>query len=147
LRRWSKAPEAEQARRVEHVLGLVGLSGIEGQMPSELSGGMKKRVGIARALALEPKVMLYDEPTTGLDPITTYTIDQLIVELRNSQGMASLVVSHDVASVARTAHRIAFLHQGRIIFDGSPKEFRNSREPAIRDLIEKSEATNLAGSK
>lgn len=147
LRRWSKAPESEQARRVEHVLGIVGLSGIEGQMPSELSGGMKKRVGIARALALEPKVMLYDEPTTGLDPITTYTIDQLIVELRNSQGMASLLVSHDVSSVSRTADRIAFLHRGQIIFDGSPKDFRKSDEPAIRELIEKSETTSLSGSK
>ncbi|WP_323825083.1 ATP-binding cassette domain-containing protein, partial [Pseudomonas aeruginosa] len=85
-----------QNHRVQQVLEMVGLTGSEKLMPAELSGGMKKRVGLARALVLEPKVMLYDEPTTGLDPVTTYTIDKLITDVRSRLGLTSLIVSHDV---------------------------------------------------
>jgi phospholipid/cholesterol/gamma-HCH transport system ATP-binding protein len=113
------------------------------KMPSELSGGMRKRVGIARSLALNPKLMLYDEPTTGLDPITSYTIDSLIVGLRRERSMTSMVVSHDVSSVLRVADRVAFLHEGEIIFDGEPTQFVSSKEPSIRELVDKSRATSL----
>ena len=114
------------------------------KMPSELSGGMRKRVGIARALALSPKVMLYDEPTTGLDPITTYTIDSLIASLRHEHKLTSILVSHDVNSVARVADRVAFLHAGQLVFTGSPKEFEEASLPAIRELVDKARATQIA---
>ncbi len=143
LKRWSKEKPLAQEARVRLALGLVGLGDSGDLMPSELSGGMKKRVGIARALAIEPKVMLYDEPTTGLDPITTYAIDKLIVDLRNTLGMTSIVVSHDVSSVFRVADRIAFLHEGKLTFVGSTKEFEQSRDAAIRELVQKAEATTL----
>ncbi len=113
------------------------------KMPSELSGGMRKRVGVARALALGPKVMLYDEPTTGLDPITAYTIDALIVGLRKDHGMTCLVVSHDVSSVIRVADRVTFLHEGKLIFNGAPAEFEVSQEPSIRELVDKARATSF----
>ncbi len=144
LKRRTKLSPAEREERVKEVLGLVGMEGTEDLLTSELSGGMQKRIGIARALALHPKVMLYDEPTTGLDPITTYTIDKLIVDLRESQGMTSLLVSHDVSSVFRTADRIAFLDDGRLTFIGKPKEFADSRDAAIRELVQKSEATSFS---
>lgn len=134
----------EREQLAVKALERVGLEGDDRtKMPSELSGGMRKRVGIARALALDPKLMLYDEPTTGLDPITSYTIDSLIVGLRRERGMTCLVVSHDVMSVERVADRVAFLHDGAIIFDGTPKEFASSREPAIRELLDKARATSL----
>ncbi len=114
------------------------------KMPSELSGGMRKRVGIARALALSPKVMLYDEPTTGLDPITTYTIDSLIASLRKEHEMTSIVVSHDVNSVTRIADRVAFLHEGRLVFTGNLEEFEQAQLPAIRELIDKARATHIS---
>ncbi|CAN5373370.1 ABC transporter ATP-binding protein [soil metagenome] len=113
------------------------------KMPSELSGGMRKRVGMARAIALRPKVMLYDEPTTGLDPVATYAIDVLMHELSLDEHMTSLIVSHDVTSVMRVANRVAFLHGGEIVFLGTPKEFEDSSHPAIRELIQKSRALAL----
>ena len=143
VRRWQKGSKAEQQKRVDDALEAVGLSGTENAMPAELSGGMKKRVGIARALALSPKVMLYDEPTTGLDPITTYTIDHLIVELRKERQVTSLVVSHDVSSVLRVADRVAFLHEGRLTFDGTPAEFEKEKQPAIEELVQKAQATRF----
>lgn len=122
----------------------VGLSGTEALLPSELSGGMRKRVGLARALAMEPTVLLYDEPTSGLDPVTAYSIDQLIVETRDRTGATSIVVSHDVTSVLRVADRIAFLDKGEVLFHGSPAEFRKSAEPAIDELVKKGRAESLA---
>ena len=113
-------------------------------MPDELSGGMRKRVGIARALALSPQLMLYDEPTTGLDPITSYTIDSLIVDVRAEKQMTSIVVSHDVSSVFRVADRIAFLDHGELTFIGEPSEFENSNNPAIRELVQKAQAKDLS---
>ena len=105
---------------------------------------MKKRVGMARAIALNPKVLLYDEPTTGLDPITTYQIDELVASLRKTLGATSILVSHDMISVQRTADRVAFLHQGEIVFTGSPDEFVMSDHPAIREVVEKSQARTLS---
>ena len=124
-------------------LAQVGLSGDERLMPDELSGGMRKRVGIARALALNPKVMLYDEPTTGLDPITAYTIDGLIVDIRRRLGVTSLIVSHDVSSVYRTADRVAFLDGGRLTFVGTTSEFSRADDANIQELVSKSQAHSL----
>jgi phospholipid/cholesterol/gamma-HCH transport system ATP-binding protein len=143
LKRWSTDSKAEQANLVKAALKLVDLEGVERQMPSELSGGMKKRVGIARALVLRPKIMLYDEPTTGLDPVTAYTIDSLIVDLRNRLGVTTLLVSHDVNSVYRVADRIAFLSEGLLVFDGVPSAFREADHPAIQEVIRKAEAMSL----
>jgi phospholipid/cholesterol/gamma-HCH transport system ATP-binding protein len=147
VRRWrGDLSRDEQTALMEELLATVGLQGSEKLMPNELSGGMKKRVGIARALALQPEVMLYDEPTTGLDPVTAYTIDGLIAGVREKYGVTSLVVSHDLTSVFRTADRIAFLDAGRLVFVGSPEEFRASRNEAILELIRKSEAETLSAS-
>ncbi len=131
---------------VDRTLLKVGLDVVEHLMPSELSGGMRKRVGIARALALEPDVILYDEPTTGLDPVTTYTIDSLIVQLRREIGVTSIVVSHDVTAVCRVADRIAFLHQGNLAFLGTPTAFEQDQHDSIRELVQKAQAKKFLAS-
>jgi len=135
------APEREHL--VSGLLNDLGLPGVEEKMPSELSGGMRKRVGLARALAMEPKVLLYDEPTSGLDPVTAYSIDGLIVETRDRLGTTSVVVSHDVSSVFRVAERIVFLHKGDILFMGAPDEFRAAAEGPIRELVEAAKAESF----
>lgn len=137
VRRWLHLDRQAENELMRKTLATVGLEGVESLMPSELSGGMRKRVGIARALALNPDVMLYDEPTTGLDPITTYTIDALIARVREQTGATTVVVSHDVSSVFRVADRIAFLEAGELSFVGSPEAFAGSDRPAIRELVEK----------
>ncbi len=139
LRRRGKRVHAEPDKIATDALGQVGLNGSEKLMPAELSGGMRKRVGIARAIALQPKVLLYDEPTTGLDPITTYTIDALIKSVRNSMGATTLVVSHDVTSVVRTADRVAFLENGELTFLGTPEGFLKAENQAIKDIVNKSQ--------
>ncbi len=144
VRRWTDLRPTEQRRLVRQTLARVGLKGSEKLMTSELSGGMRKRVGIARALALHPRLMLYDEPTTGLDPITTYTIDSLVSQLRTEMQMTSIVVSHDVSSVLRVADRIAFLDRGELTFIGTPTEFKQVRNPEINELVEKAYAESLA---
>lgn len=143
VKRHSHVGHEEQDKVVVEALKMVGLHDIEHQMPSELSGGMKKRVGIARAIALKPKIMLYDEPTTGLDPVTAYTIDALIVNLQDTLHVTSLLVSHDVSSVYRVADRIAFLHAGHLIFQGTPAEFGEAKEESIQDLVQKAYAKDL----
>jgi phospholipid/cholesterol/gamma-HCH transport system ATP-binding protein len=125
-------------------LSRVNLTGSEHLFPAELSGGMKKRVGMARAIALNPKVLLYDEPTTGLDPITTYQIDELVSGLRKTLGATSILVSHDLISVQRTADRVAFLHQGEVVFVGPPEDFIKSEHPAILEVVIKSQAKTLS---
>jgi phospholipid/cholesterol/gamma-HCH transport system ATP-binding protein len=144
IRRQLRLKPKEQKKVAEESLERVGLVEDKQKMPSELSGGMRKRVGIARAIALNPKVMLYDEPTTGLDPITAYTIDRLIVDLRKDLSVTTIVVSHDVNSVFRVADRVAFLHDGELIFTGTPGDFSKSREESIQDLITKSLATSFS---
>jgi len=139
-RRWSGLGPKKLDRLADEMLALVGLEGTGALMPSELSGGMRKRVGIARALAARPRVMLYDEPTTGLDPVTTYQIDRLIVDLRDRLGVTSLVVSHDVSSVFRVSDRVAFLEGGRLAFLGDPDEFESRGTDAMRELVRKAEA-------
>jgi phospholipid/cholesterol/gamma-HCH transport system ATP-binding protein len=143
VERWSEEPRASHRAVAADALKTVGLEGSENLMPAELSGGMKKRVGIARALALKPKLMLFDEPTTGLDPVTTYTIDRLIVDVRDRLGITAILVSHDVSSVFRVANQIAFLEEGRLTFRGDPDEFVDARIAAIRELVEKSQATDF----
>ncbi len=139
-RRHPRASLKDQRAVAEAILEQVGLSGTGHLMPSELSGGMRKRVGVARALILEPAVMLYDEPTTGLDPVTTYALDSLIVDVRDRTGATSLIVSHDLTSVFRVANRIAFLHAGELVFDGPPAGFREAEHPAIAELVGKARA-------
>ncbi len=136
LRRHTKMSGEEIAAVVRSRLEAVGLSGVEERMPAELSGGMRKRVGLARAIAMNPEVILYDEPTTGLDPITADSINDLIVDTRRSLGVTSVVVTHDVASALKVGTRFCFLLNGRIYFDGSGEELRSSTDPAVRQFLE-----------
>lgn len=128
------------AEHVQQMLELVGLQDSAKLMPSELSGGMRKRVGLARALAMEPAIVLYDEPTSGLDPVTAYAIDSLIVGMREKLGITSVVVSHDLSSVFRVADQIAFLERGELTYYGDPAGFRSSQNEAINNLVRKARA-------
>jgi phospholipid/cholesterol/gamma-HCH transport system ATP-binding protein len=123
-------------KRVEEVLHLVELERVEDLMPSDLSGGMRKRVALARAIAMAPRAILYDEPTTGLDPITANTINHLICNLQKRLGVTSIVVTHDIHSAFTVGDRIAFLHEGRIHFDGSVAEAKRSGEPLLRNFLQ-----------
>lgn len=117
-------------------LAMVRMSDTQRMLPSELSGGMRKRVGLARALALNPSVLLYDEPTSGLDPVTASVIDDLIIEMRDRLGVTSLVVSHTLASVFRIADHITMLHEGEAIITGTPDEMRASHDGRVRQFVE-----------
>ncbi len=127
---------AEQEQKVRSTLALVGLKGVENQRPSDLSGGMRKRVGLARALAQEPSYILYDEPTTGLDPVMSDSINHLIRKLQHEQKVTSVTVTHDMRSAFFVGDRLAMLHQGRIIFAGTPQEIRNSGNPIVHQFVE-----------
>ncbi len=127
--------EEELFDRVEESLSLVGLSGISNLMPSELSGGMKKRVALARAVCTRPEILLYDEPTTGVDPITADSINELIVALHDKLKVTSIVVTHDMKSAYKTADRIAMLYQGQIIAEGTPTEIQNSDHKIVHQFI------------
>ncbi|MBI5638905.1 MAG: ABC transporter ATP-binding protein [Nitrospirae bacterium] len=116
-------------------LKMVGLVGVENLMPSELSGGMKKRVGLARAIAHEPEILLYDEPTTGLDPITADAINELIVEMRERLSVTSVAITHDMNSAYKIADRISMLYEGKIIETGTPEEIRDTGNPVVRQFI------------
>lgn len=135
MRRHFKLTEEEISAKVTRLLGLVGLPGTENLLPSELSGGMKKRVGLARALAMQPRIIFYDEPTSGLDPVMTMTISRLIRKTQEQFGMASLLVTHDMESVFYTADRIAVLHNGKIAQIGTVDEIRNSTNPVVKAFI------------
>jgi phospholipid/cholesterol/gamma-HCH transport system ATP-binding protein len=130
-----KLTEEEIRKRVAEKLKLVGLSGIEAKMPAELSGGMKKRVGLARAIATEPEIILYDEPTTGLDPINAQRINELIVELRRKLGITTIVVTHDLHCVKTISDRIAMLYEGKIVAVGTWQELTKSNIPAVKDFL------------
>ncbi len=137
LREHGLRDEKELARITKEKLALVGLHGIEERMPSNLSGGMKKRVALARALATNPKYMFYDEPTTGLDPITSDQIDGLIEGLTAKLRATSVIVTHDMFTVERIAKRMVFLHEGKVHFDGPPAELNASRNPIISLFLER----------
>lgn len=127
--------EEEIRKRVEWSLALVGLPGIEWMRPADLSGGMKKRVGLARAIAVRPDVILYDEPTTGLDPINTTRINHMIVGLKRALGITSIVVTHDMASAFKVSDRIAMVYRGRIVASGTPDEIQRSQNKSVQDFI------------
>lgn len=127
--------DSEIRARVEESLAVVDLEGTETKMPAQLSGGMRKRVGIARAIALKPRYILYDEPTTGLDPVTASVMDQLIIRTRDL-GVTGLVVTHDMRSAFAVGDRIAMLHQGQIRQVGGVQEIRTSDDPIVRQFIE-----------
>jgi phospholipid/cholesterol/gamma-HCH transport system ATP-binding protein len=137
IREHFRFSEEKIRKIVREKLRLVGLEGIEEKMPAELSGGMKKRVGLARAIAIDPEIILYDEPTTGLDPANTERINQLIVELQRILHVTSIVVTHDLESAYAITDRLALLHKGRIAMVGTQKEFLASRIQEVRDFIEK----------
>ena len=128
--------EAEIRTRVGEALALVDLPGAERQMPAELSGGMRKRVGLARAIALRPKYLLYDEPTTGLDPVTAAVIDELMVRTREALGVTSIVITHDMRSAYTVGDRIAMLYEGRIRQEGTVAEIQQTTDPVVRQFIE-----------
>jgi phospholipid/cholesterol/gamma-HCH transport system ATP-binding protein len=131
-----KMSDKEIAERVNWSLSLVGLPGIEEMRPADLSGGMKKRVGLARAIAVKPEVLLYDEPTTGLDPINTERINHLIRGLKAKLGVTSIVVTHDLKSAFSISDRMCMVYRGEIIAIGTPDEIRASRDPRVADFIE-----------
>jgi len=122
--------------RVSEKLALVGLAGAEEKMPSELSGGMRKRAGLARAIVHDPKLLLYDEPTTGLDPIIARHVDDLILRMREKLGVSSIVISHDIEGAMRVADTVALLHEGVIIERGTPEEVMASTDPIVRQFLE-----------
>jgi len=128
--------EGEARERASYFLSLVGLKGTEELYPSELSGGMKKRVALARALCINPRCIMFDEPTSGLDPVMTAIIERLILRLRREMGKTCVVVSHDVQSAFRIADRIAILWDGRIVEVGTPEEIRSSENPVVKQFIE-----------
>lgn len=128
--------EDDIRERVAQSLRLVGLSGTEERFPAELSGGMRKRVGVARAIALRPRYILYDEPTTGLDPVTSAVIDQLMVRVRGELGTTAIVVTHDMRSAYTVGDRIAMLYEGRIRQVGTVQEIQETEDPVVRQFIE-----------
>jgi phospholipid/cholesterol/gamma-HCH transport system ATP-binding protein len=135
LSRERKTSPEEISKHVEEVLDLVGLSGIEKKKPAELSGGMRKRVGLARAVIYRPQIVLYDEPTTGLDPIASDTIDQLIIRVVQKLQVTSIAVTHDMRSARRIGQRILMLHQGRIYADQTPDDLFKSKDPVIYRFV------------
>lgn len=135
LREHTSLSEEEINRRVEDILRTLGLSGVGDKYPAELSGGMKKRVALARAIALNPKVIIFDEPTTGLDPIMCDIIDNLIVRTRDEFGITCIVITHDVQSAFKIADKIAMMYDGKIIEEGTVEEFKNSKNPVIQQFI------------
>ncbi len=135
LREHTKLTEEQIGEAVKKSLTILGMLGPYDKYPNELSGGMRKRVGLARAIIREPSILLYDEPTTGLDPVTRTTVDELIETLKRELKLTSIVISHDIPSALLLADRIAFLHQGQIVFWGTPAEFRTSEHEAIQKFL------------
>ncbi len=126
---------AEIDEIVDEKLSLVGMQEAKDRLPSELSGGMRKRVSLARALVLEPELILFDEPTAGLDPVISSVIDELIINLTEKSKVTSVIVTHEMASAFRIGTRMAMLYQGKIIEDGTPEEFRNSTNPVVAQFL------------
>ncbi len=141
LRENTLMPKADIDKVVTEKLGLVNLPGTENLMPSELSGGMKKRVGLARALATNPQYILYDEPTTGLDPITSETIDELMesVALNKNLEVTSIIVTHDIFTVYEIGDRVSMMYEGKVHFNGTPDELRVTSDPIVRQFLERTD--------
>ena len=135
LREPTRLSPREISEKDREKLHLVGLDGIEDRMPSQLSGGMQKRVGLARAIIREPEILLYDEPTTGLDPILADSIDRLIVRMEETLSITSLIISHDIQRAMEFAHSVAMLYEGKILAHGSPQEISSSDNPVIRQFL------------
>lgn len=136
LKEHTRFPKKKIEKIIRAKLLQVGLRNVTHKMPSELSGGMRKRVGLARAIALDPKIILFDEPTTGLDPIMCDAIDTLIVQTQRQTGATCIVISHDIESTFKIAHRVAMLYMGKIIEYGTPAEIKESPNPIIRQFID-----------
>jgi phospholipid/cholesterol/gamma-HCH transport system ATP-binding protein len=136
LREHTLLSDEEIEEKVRAVLAQVGLEEAIWKLPEEISGGMKKRAGLARAIVTEPKIILYDEPTSGLDPVTSRTIDELIMHLKRDLGVTSVVVTHDMISALTVGDRIAMLHQGRVVEVSTPAEFLQSKHPEVRDFLD-----------
>lgn len=131
----TKMPISEIRKLATEKLALVGLKDVEDLYPSQLSGGMRKRVALARAISYNPEIVLYDEPTSGLDPVTSAMIDNLILKLRDEIGVTSIVVTHDLESAFSIADRIMYIHKGRVVAIGAPEEIRNSQDIFVRQFI------------
>ncbi len=135
LRDHTKLSEDEINKIVADRLGAVGLKGIENRLPSQLSGGMRKRVGLARAIALQPEIVLFDEPTTGLDPVLTEAINQLILDTQRNYHLTCIVISHDLGSIFKMGHKVAMLYEGEIIEYGTPEEIKSSVNPVTVQFL------------
>jgi phospholipid/cholesterol/gamma-HCH transport system ATP-binding protein len=136
LRRHEHLTEAEIAKRVAKTLEVVDLPGTEDKNPAELSGGMRKRVGLARAIIYEPQIVLYDEPTTGLDPIVSDSIDKLMMRVRDHLKVTSIVVTHDMRTARRVGNRVMMLHEKKIYANAAPEEFFASQDPVVRQFVD-----------
>jgi len=136
LRRRRRMAGDEIKKVVAEKLALVGLPGTETMYPSQLSGGMAKRVGLARAIAMSPEILLYDEPTSGLDPVVASVVDELIMQMRDKLGVTSIVVSHNITSIFRISDKIAMIHEGRVLATGTPQQIQASDNPIVRQFIE-----------
>ncbi len=136
LRKQGQLSSTEIEQRVQEVLELVDLPNVQDRFPAELSGGMRKRVGLARAIALRPKYILYDEPTTGLDPVTSAVIDELMIRMRDKLGVTAIVITHDMRSAYRVGTRIAMLYEGQVRQVGTVDEIRHSSDPIVRQFVE-----------
>ena len=136
LRQQTRLGEEEIRRLATEKLRLLGLKDVEDLMPAELSGGMKKRVSLARAIALEPEILLYDEPTTGIDPVVADAINELIIRMREKLNVTSIAITHDMKSAYKIGDRIAMLYQGKIIEVGTPDDIKNSPNPIVQQFIQ-----------
>ncbi len=135
LKEHSRLSEREIKKKVREKLAMVGLNGVEDRMPADLSGGMKKRVGLARAIAMDPKIILYDEPTTGLDPIMADLINNLISRMNRQLSVTSVTITHDMKSAYQIADKIAMIYQGKILEVGTPDAIRESKNPVIQQFV------------
>jgi len=136
VREHRKMKEGDLANLVKEKLLQVGLPNTEIKYPSELSGGMRKRVGLARAIVLNPEIILYDEPTTGLDPIMSHAIDDLIVATQKALNGTTIIISHDIRATVRIANKVAMLHHGAIVAEGTPEEMMRHANPVVREFLE-----------
>ena len=135
LERFTKASQAEIRERVDECLAMVRLEGVHDKVPSELSGGMRRRVGFARAIAHEPEILLFDEPTTGLDPVTTALVDEVIIDLSETLHATTITITHDMESAFRIADRVGLLYHGKIVAEAPPQEFRRLDDPRVQQFI------------